>query len=128
MVRHTKSKNARRIPVWIPLDVEGQDGRKVTLSGKSLTKLTGTVITPKNLEVLDRDRNRIGRLRSIDNFDGVLQVVFYLNLFDEPVPSVSGKFLLGLSFRGRHTAVSLYETKPRPIPDGTYVGMLGEEF
>ena len=57
-------------PVWIPLDVSAQDGRKVTLTGSAAVKLSEKITTPRALEIKDRNRRIIGRIRTIDNDHG----------------------------------------------------------
>ena len=122
------TRKRRTAPVWIPLDVSAQDGRKVTLTGSAAVKLSEKITTPRALEIKDRNRRIMGRIRTIENDHGRLTAVFHQNVLKEPVP-VSGRFLLGLSCRGRHTAIALYQvqTAPAAAPAG-YVGMLGEDL
>lgn len=110
------------------MEVSAQDGRKVTLTGHAAVKLSEKIITPRALEMKDLDRRIMGRIRTIDNDHGRLTAVFHLNVMEEPV-AVSGRFLLGLSYRGRHTAITLYQVQvaPAAAPAG-YVGMLGEDL
>ena len=122
------TRKRRAAPVWIPLDVSAQDGRKVTLTGSAAVKLSEKITTPRALEIKDRNRRIMGRIRTIDNDHGRLTAVFHQNVLEEPVP-VSGRFLLGLTHRGRHTTIALYQvqTAPAAAPSG-YVGMLGEDL
>ena len=103
-------------------------GWQVVLTGHALASLTEKITAPR-LEVKGRDRRTIGRLRAIDNDQGALTAVFYLNVLDEPVANVLGRFLLGLVRRGRHTAISLYQVDvvAKAVPNG-YPGMLGEDL
>ena len=110
------------------MQVSAQEGREVVLTGHALASLTEKITAPR-LDVKGMDRRTIGRLRAIDNDQGALTAVFYLNVLDEPVAKVSGRFLLGLVRRGRHTAISLYQVDAAAKAElSGYPGMLGEDF
>ena len=122
-------RNRRTVaPVWIPLEVSAQKGRKVILTGHALVSLTEKITAPR-LDVKGMDRRTIGSLRAIANEQGTLTAAFHRNILDEPVANISGRFLLGLVRRGRHTAIALYQVDV--AADATlsgYPGMLGEDF
>lgn len=104
-----------------------QNGQKVTLLGNARTRLSNRIIARRSIDVMNLQRQPIGKLDSITNDSGALTVVFVLN--DGAVNS-NGKFLLGLTRQGKHVSVALSAAELRPEDESAQAlpGMLGEEF
>jgi hypothetical protein len=112
---------------WIPVHAAGQNGRKVTLSGRAKSRLSDKIIARRSLDVQNLQRQPIGKLESIINDSGALRVVFVLN---DGAVNPGGKFLLGLMPQGIHVSVALRAAALRPEDESpqAFPGMLGEDL